>query len=336
MIEVAVGTDRHRAVVLTIGLACTFDSSGSPPGANSIGGENTGSTTGSTGAHPTTLADDTTSLTDPKGSGDSGDVVTTNAMETASTTEPGTDESGAPTEGLIDEGLLARWFLDEAAFGTVPTQTADAADEPFDLPIDFASGDLAWTEENGHRGLRWMVAGGDGAPLRAIAGSKFDMLQGRRRATIEIVASVEQVISQDSRLFHIGTGADAGDFTLRSDDLNELEFVLEGQSVAAWAVDLPMLGRAVFHVVFDTTQVMPENRVRLYVNGGLEEPVSSSPPELNAGVQLSQSPYLSLGNRDGDRSIEGAVYYAAFYASALGVKQIEYNATLLFEDDDAP
>jgi hypothetical protein len=261
-------------------------------------------------------------------------IDSTSEADSETTAGSAAMETADVEEVLVDEGLLARWFLDDAAAGTIPAQADDAAEEPFHLPIDFTGRVLAWTEEASQRGLRWTAAGDDGGPLRPITGSKFDMLEGRGAATLELVASVDAVTNKESRLFHLGSGEDRGDFTLSSGDDQELQFVLNGQIVAVWPVDLPVLGRAVFHVVVDTSRPDPNARVSLFVNGGPVEPLSTTPPELDAGIRLSSSPYLSLGNRNRERSIEGAVFYAALYAMPLHEGAIEHNATLLFQNDD--
>jgi hypothetical protein len=230
---------------------------------------------------------------------------------------------------------VARYFLLEADSGVTPTQTADSAEEPFDLPIDFASGAVAWVEDDGQRGLRWSYPGAIGGPLRPIADSKFEMLDTRSEVTIEVVASVENVASQTSRLFHIGSGQGAGDLSLRSDDPGELNLAFNNQQVGVWSVELPTLGRAVVHLVVESGAGTANDRARLYVNGALVDPEGEIGLAMNAAIALSSAPYLALGNREGNRSIQGVVYYAAMYGVALDLEEVEHNATLLFEDDDS-
>ena len=332
----AVELDRDIPMLIVVGLACSFDSSGAGGGAT-IGAHDTETGTGTSSGTPTssTGLDATTTSEGPPGD-TSGEPGTSGGPSTSSTSDASSSDGGELPDGLVERDLVSRWFLDESAAGLIPTTTADAAEEPFDLDIDFSSGHLFWTEENGQRGVRWTIPGGIGAPLRAIEGSKFEMLEGRTELTIELVASVEDVTTGDSRLFHIGTGNEMGDFTLRSDELDRLEFVVNGGEVAGWTVDLPTLGRAVFHVVFDTKDGDPDDRARLFVNGALVEPESTNPLAEDEGIALSNEPYLALGNRDGDRSISGAVFYAAVYGRPLGAMEIEHNATLLFMDDDGP
>lgn len=323
-------------MVVVLGLGCSFDPTGTG-GANTIGAHDTETQSATSGSTDESIGIVTSATSTSVGTSEdtSGDEISTSTSSAEDTSASASSESGEPA-GLVDRELLGRWFLDESDRGVMPTQTADAADDPFDLDIDFSSGNLQWTEDNGHRGLRWSEAEGDGGPLRRIAGSKIEMLEGRTQATIEVVASVEGVTNKDSRLFHIGEGMGAGDFTLRAGELDRVELVLGGKEIAAWPVDLPAVERAVFHVVFDSRQEEPEDRARLYLDGVFVELASSTPPMRDTGIKLANMPYLSLGNRDRDRSLAGVVFYAAVYTGALDESEVEHNAMLLLDNDDAP
>jgi hypothetical protein len=319
-------------VVVAMGLACSFDPSSSGGNVDIGSPDASTETTSSTASAATTSGDATTKLGTTTPDDTTGDAISSDSA--SDDPSVGSSETGPPAPQLVDRGLVARWFLAESAAGAMPTVTADAAEEPFDLSIDFTSANLRWTEENGQRGLRWLAAGGNGGPIRAVADSKFTMLHGRTSVTIEIVAAIDGVTSNDSRLFHVGTGSDPGDLTVRSGAIDSVELVVNGSDVADWNLNLPLLGRAVLHLVYDSSVPVEEDRARLYIDGMYVVPSSSSPPEMNEPIELSKVPYVSLGNRDADRSIQGAIFYAALYARTLADDEIMHNATLLFADDD--
>lgn len=324
--------DRHTLVVVAMGLACSFDPSSSGGNVDIVSPDASTETTSASASSATTSGDaatkpDTTSPDETTGAA----ITSDSGSDDPSV---GSSETGPPAPQLVDRGLVARWFLAESAIGVMPTVTADVAEEPFDLAIDFTSGNVRWTEENGQRGLRWLAAGGYGGPIRAVADSKFTMLHGRTSVTIELVAAIDGVSSDDSRLFHVGTGSDPGDLTVRSGVIDTLELVVNGSDVADWNLNLSLLGRAVFHLVYDSSEPVEEDRARLYIDGMYVMPSSSSPPAMNEPIELSKVPYVALGNRDAEGSIQGAVFYAALYARTLGDDEIMHNATLLFADDD--
>jgi hypothetical protein len=326
--------DRHTLVVVAIGLACSFDPSSSGGGVD-IGPHDTETDTTTGSSSPDTSSGEaTTAPTTTTPDDTTGGDLSTGSDDDDPTAESA--ETGMPGPMLVDRGLLARWFLAEAAMGVMPNVTVDAAEEPFDLQIDFSSGLLSWTEAAGQRGITWTISGANGAPIRAVADSKFAMMHGRTNVTIEIVAAVSAVTSNDSRLFHIGTGSNAGDLSVRSNAIEEVELVVNDSDVATWPVNLAAVGRSVFHLVYDSTQPVEDDRARLYLNGTFVLPSSTSPPQANDPILLSDVPYVALGNRDFDSSIQGAVFYAAVYARPLTDDEILHNAGLLFADDDDP
>jgi hypothetical protein len=175
--------------------------------------------------------------------------------------------------------LVVRYFIDEAASGTAPAELLDAAPEPFDLPLTYG-GVMQYTEQVGHRGLRWTAAGEDDGAFAAVAGTKVFDLDGSTVGTIEVVADIDQVTYLGTRLAHIGGGVDSG-LTMASSfswvrgepevaDATRVE-IRTGYSdrvvTSYFQVNLFRLGRVVLHAVVDTSASAVEDRTRLYLNG---------------------------------------------------------------------
>ncbi len=247
--------------------------------------------------------------------------------------------------------LVVRYFIDEAASGTAPAELLDAAPEPFDLPLTYG-GVMQYTEQVGHRGLRWTAAGEDDGAFAAVAGTKVFDLDGSTVGTIEVVADIDQVTYLGTRLAHIGGGVDSG-LTMASSfswvrgepevaDATRVE-IRTGYSdrvvTSYFQVNLFRLGRVVLHAVVDTSASAVEDRTRLYLNGvriPLDSFNDAIEPAQGAPLVLEPQSSLGVGNRAiGGRSPEGAIFYAAYYGRALSEEELEHNAGLLQIQDDA-
>jgi hypothetical protein len=267
------------------------------------------------------------------------------------------DPCGTPVAGkLVDCGLVARYFLDEAASGTSPVAVLDAAPNPLHLPTSYLN-QLAYTEDAGHRGLRWPVAAVDGGPATAVAGSKLQGFDGGTTLTIEVVVDIDQATSDTFRICNLGAGPYSA-FALGA-DLPEVvrnvpvigppinvelrgRFTTSDYSYARFPVALGQIGRVVLHAVIDTTESVRTDRMRLYVNG-TRIAVDELYSELGDGLGPAQGEALfveatetfSIGNRTlGGRSPEGTIYYTAIYDHALEQAQISHNALELLANDD--
>lgn len=357
---------RRLAALALLLAACSYDGSGlvsaGPPtstSSSSTADEPTTTTTTSTTAPPlTTSGPDltttgTTAPVDPTVDATTTDATTTSTTaattELSTSTTTGDETTGEPPPMLVDEGLLVRYFLDEADGGQGPKHALDAAPDPLDLPLVYDMGAMnpVYAEHRGHRGLRWPMAGLHGRATLPVAGTKVQTgLQNRTAATLELVVEVDAVTVFGSRLLHVGRSLEQGHFTLRSTDIDRLEFHWKGLTLAGvWPVDWAGLGRVVVHVVLDTGQPDPIHRVRLYIDGAAVADgtdIGLLHPNQNEAIAIPTDPniplYFALGNRgaDGDRSFQGTLYYAAIYASALSETQLQQNADILAGTDDAP
>ncbi|MGK3961572.1 LamG-like jellyroll fold domain-containing protein [Sorangium sp. So ce118] len=248
---------------------------------------------------------------------------------------------------LADDGLIARYFLDEATAGVAPAQVEDAAGAPMPLALTYGEEMSFSADGAAHSGLSWTATAADSRASAPIDGTKIHAaLHGSGTGTVEAVLRIAEVIVDGSRIIHIGSGQESGRFTLRSEHLGQLELWWNGNDCGgAWDAELP--ARGVVHAVLDTTVQEPaEDRVRLYING---VPVPRSNPVLGycamharvppvgATLNLAEGRHLVLGNREiGGRTFSGALYYAALYAKALTPAEIERNAAALLASDDRP
>jgi hypothetical protein len=194
-----------------------------------------------------------------------------------------------------------------------------------------------------HHGLQWEEPGVDGGPFAAIAGTKVrDALEGATESTIEVVADMQEGMgSFSSRVLVIGQGAaDARLGLFVSRDPQRPYFRWRGSTDAAiWDIDFPTVGRAVFHVVLETT-AEPDDRLRLYVNG-IRAPVADDEnwPEHGEAIDFTDDSVLVLGNRApgfGERSFKGILYYGALYSVAFDERRIQTHVEVLLGSDDTP
>lgn len=249
---------------------------------------------------------------------------------------------------LTDDGLVVRYFLDEAALGIRPTQVEDAAEAPVALALTTGP-EMGFVGDGaGHSGLAWTVASGNSRASAPIDGTKIQsLLHGSRTGTIEAVLRISEVSSQGSRIVHIGSDTEPGRFTLRSDRPGQVDFWWNGTSCGgSWDIRIPE--RAVVHGVLDTTVQEPAAaRVRLYVNGAPAPRLTPTGdycaehvrrPDVGATLDLlPEGRHFVLGNREiGGRTFSGALYYAALYARALTDAEIQRHVAGLLASDDRP
>jgi hypothetical protein len=246
---------------------------------------------------------------------------------------------------IVDRGVVVRYYLDEGRGGGTPTLARDAPDTPLDLNLDYGAGNMSYAKGPRGWGLRWLSAGQHGVASALIGGSKFEtMLEGSTEATIELVIEPDNVTTMFSRYFHVGVYERGGRFTATTNDIDQVKLALLDDAVAnpAAVFDVDVVGqRAVWHLVFDSTQPNQMDRARLYINGVPQTSVANIVGADYALQIASADPFeLCLGNRptnpDDIRSFQGSLYYAAAYATALTPSEIKDNADVLLDDDDSP
>lgn len=242
-----------------------------------------------------------------------------------------------PLPAMVDRGLLLRYFIDEAASGTMPTELVDSAPNPLPLPIDYgATANLAFVELDGHRALRWATAGGDGAPRLLINNTKIEDLDGREEATYEVVVDLSALGPVPfSRILNVGVSGSLGDGSLLSDSADALSIAYEdGSQRTTWPVDL-FSGRLVIHTVFDSNLADGSDRLKLYVDGELVSGPSGSVPLPGGSIDLDPDGELLIGNNPlVRRCFRGAIHYVGVYTVALTEAEVATNAGRLAISDD--
>lgn len=242
---------------------------------------------------------------------------------------------------LEDAGLLARYFLNEAGSGTAPTQALDSSGfgTPFNLTLDYGGGSMAYVENFSNRGLdSFSTSGTQGARLAVNDTSDKirDALHNSMTATMEVVYDADAFGTNGSRIFTLFGAADV--FGISGHPLapvDHLRLFVNGTQVLQTLTGFSG-SRIVLHLVLDTTQATDTNRVKLYVNGVLVTSFTATAyPALNAVLNLPAGTQLAVaGLGTGTRNIDGQVYYAALYDTALSAAEVANNYSVLTTDDD--
>jgi hypothetical protein len=248
--------------------------------------------------------------------------------------------SGGQAPVLVDRGLVVRYFMDEAPSGQSPTQMLDSAPSPFHLGLDY-SAQMAYAATPNGRGLDWTAVAAPGSARGTISGSKVQTaLHGSATATIELVVNATDLRQGGNTVINaLGSGSNAGDLSLYSTTNhggNQVGVAWHGGTeMGYWPVDLRTVGRVVLDAVVDSTQADGASRLLLFVDGVSAGAASGSNVTQNATVDLSSATTLSVGNGVAlVASIEGGLYYAALYSSALSQSEISINVTRLQASDD--
>lgn len=314
------------SVVLLTG-GCSYDAAGLGTSSESTGSESSTSAGMEGPSSTSTGGVDGTTTGSSSSSGSAG----------SSSGEPDTS-TGPEVPMLVEEGLLARWYVDEAAAGTDPTAVIDHHAPGVDLPLVYADDQPMYAALDGNRGLGWDAIQLDGRAVVDIAGTKLESeLTGTTEATFELVLSVEEVTTDVSRFLHFGGGGGGGDFAIGSSFLDRLVIRWGGSTLCEFESDFGSPERRVVHVVVETNATDANERVRAYIDGVALMLTDAGAPDQGAGLPLDPSAALTLGNRsDGQRSFRGHLQYAAIYTTVLDQEQIDGNVALLLASDDAP
>jgi hypothetical protein len=258
---------------------------------------------------------------------------------------------GGGSLGLVDRGLLVRYFIDEAGSGNDPSQLIDAGPDPkFHLPLDY-TGNVAFDQAATGRYLEMPPNHGGSAKAPAGNGTKLRSdLDGSVEATLEVVFDANPGAMENTEyivMLKNDTSADAR-FGLGLDDTGApyFEHNQDTPSISdasqVWDTDLRPQGRIVAHVVVDTTRILAQNRIRLFVNGTIvapdpNAPVTITPPALNEGVDTCGDCWLVIGNGvTGVRPLSGDVHYVAIYNVAFTSQERQDNLAILTANDDGP
>jgi hypothetical protein len=235
---------------------------------------------------------------------------------------------------LIDDGLLVRYFIDEASSGQTPTQLVDSAPSPLPLDLHYTTA-MSFAEPAAHqRALRWTMVDDDGRASIPVNNTKISSdLDPSDTFTIELVIDLRAANGGECRFLTVAEGlAGYGAIALVTNDLVSLNFHL-GTSTISWSVSFTQ--RLVLHLVVDTTQTVAADRVLLFVNGEAATRTGGTSPSQNYDPPILINDYLTLGGVEGaGRSMDGDLYYAAIYTKALTPAQVATNVARLAANDD--
>ncbi|MCH7935051.1 MAG: hypothetical protein IIC36_13745, partial [Gemmatimonadetes bacterium] len=232
--------------------------------------------------------------------------------------------------------LVARYWIDEVPSGQAPTQLIDDQASPLNLPITYDGANPTYTVASTGRGWESTTTANGGRASILVDGTKLQTtLDGATATTIELVLRVDAVATTNSRLFHIGSGSESGDLTLSSPNASTLYFYMSGENIRGqWDPGFDGT-RAVYHLVYNSTESVAGNRVRLYKNGVLVTKTGGTDPPLNQTISIPNGQYFAIANRETCcRSFDGDIYYAAIYDGALTAGEVSTNYTALLANDD--
>ena len=276
------------AAVLLAGVACTGQpSSTEGTTASGVGGAGTG---GSGAA------------------GGSGGASNSSSSSTGGTLDPVLD----------DDGLVVRYYLDEADSGQDVLQVLDSAPNPLDLTLHYVPL-MEFTGEPGRRGIYFPDQGLDGRATTLVDGTKVhEMLNGGTQATLEVVLTAEAFHESASRLLHIGSGTQSGSLTLSARNKNRLGFFWQDYTNMGEFDVVLAPERVVLHGVLNSDATEESERAKVFYNGS--PAVNTLPvwPGANQPIDITDGDFLGIGNREvGGRSINGIIHYAVLLRRVL-------------------
>ncbi len=240
---------------------------------------------------------------------------------------------------LFDDGLVARYYIDEADMGQAPPQLLDSAPGAVKLALDLNyTAEMEYAGPDGRRGLHSTAYGADGRASVLVNGTKIQQrLAGSVTATLEVVVTADALHLSSSRFIHVGTGTESGYLTLSAPSSTRVLFYWRKYTLLGEYVVPLHSGRMVIHAVFDSSRTNEGERARLYFNGTEALRVGGTPPQLNQSIQIPDDTYFTVGNRAvGGRSFLGTSHYAAVYDVAMPPARVVHHAHVLLVNDDTP
>ena len=260
-------------------------------------------------------------------------------------TDAGGDASsdGSSNPALSDDGLVVRYFIDEAGTGQGPNELVDAANDPQNLSLSYGDNmDLSFSVDNGgNKVLRWERLGLSGGANTDISTGKVrDALTMATTVTIEAVIQFSRADGgPGSPILLLGNSIGNGTLALRAEATRRLRVYFNIKAVGRYELDQGD-ERVVVHAVIDTSEA-DNSRLVVYANGVAQANMSNEEPFSMEFLQLSPvGQQLLIGNRAppaDNSSIDGAIGYVALYSKALDAETVgRHAARLLASDDNDP
>ncbi len=246
------------------------------------------------------------------------------------------DETTGPKgPALTDEGLVVRYFLDEAPAGAGPLLAMDWADDPLNLPLEYVEGTMHYVSDGTRRGLAFDDVGDDDAARGLIAGTKVAALEGSYQLTIEAVVRVDDALGSGSRIVHIGRNS-VSSVSLAATGPDELQARWNGVEVRSFDYSGHRGASHVLHLVIDTAAANPASQFRLLADGVELNSLSVGTLPEDSPLAYDEDSILALGNRNQDRTFRGVLFYAAIYDYAFSDATVIEHIEALQESDDSP
>lgn len=247
----------------------------------------------------------------------------------------GGESRGPDDVELTDDGLVVRYFLNEAPAGSDPSLAIDWADDPFDLSLEYVDSTMHYVSEGIRRGLAFDLVGRDDAARSPIDDSKVAALEGTYELTIEVRVRVDDAATNGSRIVHIGRN-DASAVALAATSADRLEARWNGIVVRRWDYSAYQGASRTLHLVIDTSAVNAASRFRLLADGVELNPTVVNELPDDAPLAFANDTILALGNRHRDRTFRGALFYAAIYDHAISDSTLAEHVEVLQLSDDPP
>lgn len=238
---------------------------------------------------------------------------------------------------------IARWLLSEASSGQTPTTCADDTGNSNTLTIDYATADANWTSIAAGNGLDFVAASGTGANAKAALanisanGNIGSSLASATEASL-IIRGDFTGYSGGARAFFIGTTSGNGDFAITIDTANlMIRWDREVSSTDAFVIYPLTSGLTTVGVSVDTTEATGADRCKVYYDGVLQ--TASSGAVLGSSKALTgindTANSCVIGNRNnGDRGMQGPVYYCELFTGVLTATQHSDAHTALASNND--
>jgi parallel beta-helix repeat protein len=249
--------------------------------------------------------------------------------------------------------LLAQYWIDEAASGQSPTELADEAATPLNMPLGYVGPSPAWSDgSGGNRHLRFNGTDGTdtGGAIVDIGGTKIDAIHGSMVATLEVKYAMDSDVCTNNgdRIFGISDGDASANGWLavrERSGRDTLQVRWSGVgTVGVYAIgsgtpSCPIDSASTVHWVIDTTQAVPANRVKAYIDGVAATVTAidgSSLPPLNATIDLGAGTRRMYVGRSHTpfRTFRGRIWYAAIYQDALSAALVGSQAAAINACDD--
>ena len=237
---------------------------------------------------------------------------------------------------LTDRGLLARYFVDEAASGTTPTQLEDASGVGTAVPLPITYGtNLAYTEVGGNRGLNSPNTTGNGRAELTVGTTKIADLNGVNVLTLVHVVDGQGFHTSNSRIAVINNAAGSNPaLGFGVSAATSWTLFWNGSVVGVYDVGT---GRCVLHVVIDIPNAVAADRARVYKDDVRLSATSYAAP--SGTLAVASTDYFVLMNRnDGtgtyNRALQGTMYYVGVHTVAFTEAEVTDDVTVLSADDD--